>query len=64
VLVTETTDDKPDMSKPTFVEYKHGAGRVIAACQCFHDQDHSGRGPMMETLLDYAGERKWYSPKK
>ena len=64
VLVTETTDGQADTNKPTFIEYKHGAGRVIAACQCFHDQDNSGRGPLMETLLDYASERKWYSPKK
>ena len=64
VLVTETTDGQADTNKPTFIEYKHGAGRVIAACQCFHDQDRSGRGPLMETLIDYATERKWYSPKK
>jgi len=64
VLVTETTDGQADTNKPTFIEYKHGAGRVIAACQCFHDQDRSGRGPLMETLLDYASERKWFSPKK
>ncbi|MGH8245245.1 MAG: sigma-70 family RNA polymerase sigma factor [Gammaproteobacteria bacterium] len=64
VLVTETTDGQADTNKPTFIEYKHGAGRVIAACQCFHDQDRSGRGPLMETLIDYASERKWFSPKK
>ena len=64
VLVMETTDGQADTNKPTFIEYKHGAGRVIAACQCFHDQDRSGRGPLMETLIDYASERKWFSPKK
>lgn len=64
VLVTETTDGQADATKPTFVEYAYGAGRVIAACQCFHDQDRSGRGPLMGTTLSYAAEKKWYSPKK
>jgi hypothetical protein len=64
VLVTETTDGEADQSKPTFVEYAYGAGRVIAACQCFHDQDRSGRGPLMETLITYSMERKWFSPRK
>jgi RNA polymerase sigma factor (sigma-70 family) len=64
VLVTETTDGQADTNKPTFIEYKHGAGRVIAACQCFHDQDRSGRGPLMETVIDYASEQKWFTPKK
>jgi hypothetical protein len=64
VLVTETIDGKGDTTKPTFVEYAHGKGRVIAACQCFHDQDNSGRGVLMPTLLTYATERKWYVPKK
>jgi RNA polymerase sigma factor (sigma-70 family) len=64
VLAAETVDGQADREKPTFVEYKYGAGRVIAACQCFHDQDRSGRGVLMPTLLSYAAERKWYSPKK
>jgi len=64
VLVAETIDGKGDVTKPTFVEYAHGKGRVIAACQCFHDQDRSGRGVLMPTLLTYATERKWYVPKK
>jgi hypothetical protein len=64
VLAAETIDDKPDTTKPTFIEYVHGAGRVIAACQCFHDQDNSGRGVLMPTLLTYASARKWYLPKK
>jgi RNA polymerase sigma factor (sigma-70 family) len=64
VLVTETTDGEADRSKPTFVEYACGTGRVIAACQCFHDQDRSGRGPLMETLIAYAVEKKWFSAKK
>ena len=52
------------LDKPTFIEYKHGAGRVIAACQCFHDQDGSGRGILMETAISYAADRQWYVPKK
>jgi hypothetical protein len=32
---------------------------VIAACQCFHDQDNSGRGPLMATVLDYVAARSW-----
>jgi len=50
-----------DMSKPTFVEYAYGKGRVIAAAQCFHDQDTSGRGPLMATLLKYAAAKEWLS---
>lgn len=59
VLVTETTDGQADPGKPTFVEYPSGAGRVIAACQCFHDRDGSGRGPLMETVIEYAEAKKW-----
>ena len=64
VLVAETIDGKADLTKPTFVEYAYGAGRVIAACQCFHDQDRSGRGPLMDTLIDYAMEKKWFARKE
>ena len=64
VLATETTDGESDTNKPTFVEYSVGKGRVIAAAQCFHDRDNSGRGALMPTLLQYAAERKWYVPKK
>ena len=64
VLAAETVDGQADPEKPTFIEYNYGAGRVIAACQCFHDQDRSGRGALMPTLLSYASEKKWYSPKK
>ena len=63
VLVTEMAGQQPLLDKPTFVEYSFGAGRVIAACQCFHDRDGSGRGPMMETLLVYASEKKWFTLK-
>jgi hypothetical protein len=51
-----------DASKPTYVEYAHGKGRIIAACQCFHDQDESGRGPLMPAALTYAMAGKWYLP--
>jgi RNA polymerase sigma factor (sigma-70 family) len=63
VLAAEATAGEVDMAKPTFVEYAHGAGRIIAACQCFHDQDRSGRGPLMETSLSYAAEKKWFAQK-
>ncbi len=61
VLAVELTQNQttPDMSKPTFVEYSYGAGRVIAGAQCFHDQDQSGRGPLMATLLKYAAVQQW-----
>jgi len=52
----------PDLTKPTYVEYQYGKGRVIAACQCFHDRDNSGRGPLMPAELQYAAAGKWYSP--
>jgi hypothetical protein len=64
VLVTEMDEDQPDFDKPTFIEYAHGKGRIIAACQCFHDRDGSGRGPLMESSINYAAERKWFSPKQ
>jgi hypothetical protein len=64
VLVTVMKDDTtPDTAKPTYIEYAHGKGRIIAACQCFHDQDESGRGPLMPAVLTYAMAGKWYSPK-
>jgi hypothetical protein len=50
-----------DMSKPTFIEYAYGKGRILAAAQCFHDQDHSGRGPLMPTLLQYAAAKQWFA---
>jgi len=64
VIATESTGGESDATRPTFVEYSFGKGRVIAACQCFHDRDNSGRGAMMQPLLSYATERKWYTPKK
>ena len=64
VLATEMADGKPLPDRPTFIEYPVGAGRVIAACQCFHDRDNSGRGILMETTISYAAEKKWYAPKK
>ena len=61
VLATEmkTGQVSGDMSKPTFIEYAYGKGHVIAAAQCFHDQDGSGRGALMPTLLKYAAARSW-----
>jgi hypothetical protein len=64
ILATEMDANQPLPDKPTFIEYPHGAGRVIAACQCFHDQDGSGRGILMETTISYAAEKQWFSPKK
>jgi hypothetical protein len=63
VLASESTGGQADPTKPTFVEYQYGAGRVIAACQCFHDRDNSGRGPLMDTVINYATEKKWYAGK-
>jgi hypothetical protein len=64
VLATVSSGSRtPDKSKPTYIEYKYGKGRVIAACQCFHDRDESGRGPLMPAALSYAMAGKWYSPK-
>lgn len=64
ILAVEMENGKPDMNKPTYAEYRHGKGRVIAACQCFHDQDGSGRGILMETAVTYAADRQWYTPAK
>ena len=64
ILATEEEAEQPVLNKPTFIEYKHGTGRVIAACQCFHDQDGSGRGILMETAISYAADRQWYVSKK
>jgi len=59
VLAVESKGGETYKDRPTFVEYTHGKGRVIAACQCFHDQDNSGRGPLMATLLDYVAAKSW-----
>jgi hypothetical protein len=59
VLAVESKGGETFADRPTFVEYAHGKGRVIAACQCFHDQDQSGRGPWMVTLIDYAAAKSW-----
>jgi hypothetical protein len=59
VLAVESKGSETFKDRPTFVEYTHGKGRVIAACQCFHDQDRSGRGPLMATVLDYAAGKSW-----
>ena len=62
VLATEVNGPAADIAHPTFVEYAEGSGRIIAACQCFHDQDGSGRGPMMNTVLAYAAVKQWFDP--
>ena len=59
VLAVESKGSQTFKDRPTFVEYTHGKGRVIAACQCFHDQDNSGRGPLMATVLHYAATKPW-----
>lgn len=59
VLAVESKGTERFNDRPTFVEYSHGQGRVIAACQCLHDVDNSGRGPLMATLLDYAAAKSW-----
>lgn len=64
ILAAELDGATPAMTRPTYVEYKHGKGRVIAACQCFHDQDGSGRGILMEAAIVYVADRQWYTPKK
>ena len=63
VAVTKDGDAAADTGKPTYVEYSQGKGRIIAACQCFHDQGDSGRGPLMPAVLTYAMAGKWFSPK-
>lgn len=59
ILVVETNGEDPLPDRPTFIEYAYGKGRVIAALQCFHDQDGSGRGPMMESVISYALSKAW-----
>jgi hypothetical protein len=57
ILAVESRNGEGRADRPTWVEYPHGRGRVMAACQCFHDQDSSGRGPLMATLMDYAATK-------
>ena len=52
-LAIEAEDDSTFEDRPTFIEYKYGKGSVLAASQCFHDRDGSGRGPMMQSLISY-----------
>ncbi len=61
ILAVEMNRQSPVMNRPTFVEYTLGSGRVIAGCQCFHDRDGSGRGPLMPTLVDYAAVKQWFT---
>jgi hypothetical protein len=64
ILAAEMEGGRAVMEKPTFVEYAFGKGRVIAACQCFHDRDGSGRGPLMQTAISYAAEKEWFAGRK
>ena len=59
ILAVEANGKDTLADRPTFIEYPHGKGRVIAACQCFHDQDGSGRGPLMESVISYALAKSW-----
>lgn len=54
ILVVETNGKDILEDRPTFIEYPSGKGYVIAASQCFHDRDGSGRGPLMESVISYA----------
>ena len=59
ILAVEANGKDTLADRPTFIEYPHGKGRVIAACQCFHDRDGSGRGPLMESVISYALAKSW-----
>ena len=59
ILAVETDGDKELLDRPTFIEYNYGKGCVIAAFQCFHDRDGSGRGPLMESTISYALKKSW-----
>jgi hypothetical protein len=59
ILAVEADGKETLADRPTFIEYPHGKGRVIAACQCFHDRDGSGRGPLMESVISYALAKSW-----
>lgn len=62
VLAVEMASGTPILDHPTFIEYSLGTGRIIAACQCFHSQDRSNRGPLMPALLGYAAAKQWFLP--
>jgi len=59
ILAVESNGEETLADRPTFIEYSHGKGRVIAACQCFHDGDDSGRGPLMESVISYVLSKSW-----
>jgi len=54
ILAVEAEGTDTFMDRPTFIQYQYGKGWVIAANQCFHDQDDSGRGPLMESVISHA----------
>lgn len=59
ILAVETNGVDALTDRPTFIEYPYGEGQVIAALQCFHDRDGSGRGPLMESVISYALTKSW-----
>ena len=59
VLAVEAEGTDTFTDRPTFIEYTYGKGRVIAASQCFHDQDDSGRGPLLESVISHALTKSW-----
>ncbi len=59
LLAVEANGKDTFTDRPTFIEYSYGKGRVIAASQCFHDKDRSGRGPLMESVISYALTKSW-----
>lgn len=59
ILAVEANGKDTLTDRPTFIEYPYGKGRVIAASQCFHDRDGSGRGPLMESVISYALAKLW-----
>ena len=59
ILSVESEETNVFKDRPTFIEYSFGKGRVIAAFQCFHDRDDSGRGPLMESVISYAASKSW-----
>ena len=59
ILAVEAEGTDTFKDRPTFIEYPYGEGQVIAASQCLHDRDSSGRGPLMESVISYALTKSW-----
>jgi len=45
---------KKNMEQPTYIVYSHGEGKVVAACQCFHSRDGSGREPLLHASIKWC----------